>query len=676
LKRLPIAGLLLIASPAIALGVLMLRYGVDVPYWDQWSVVGLAEAFHLHILTFAQLFVQYNEHRHFFPRLILLTIDALAHGNVKWDLVALWLLAAIVLFNVYRLAQLTLQGTAVRLLTGTFLASLLIFGPIQYQNWLWGNQIALLIPIACLTTALAVSYSSRSPWVALSVAAALATVSTFSFANGLLCWPLLLPALLQGFKSKPARLRAAYLWVVLAVASLAAFFYHYRVLGSQPGLGDLLSHAELVITSFFAFLGSPLSFGTGINEERLAHYIGAVIVLLAAAFWLRFIRVRKEPGMTWRCLPWLTIAAFALTTAVFITLGRATASPARLLESRYTSFSVYLIVALIFLWSILFASSNATPPGWKRWSVEGSVAVIFVLQFFTSLYAIGQMKELRTDRLETKACLAFFNLIDDPCQNQRLDWEAAFLKQTVQSLERLDYFHPPQARSADLRQLAGSADSSSKQYGVFDSFTNVGGGFYRASGWAALPQRGEPADAVVLSYVRADGAPIAFALADWMKAESRWEKWFELPPGVDRIQAWGYDALAGRAFLLFGEQQASKAPVTNVRFVQKARGFVETVERSDVLTVKGWAGLLDRHKPADMVLLTCGDSQAIVAAGQPWAIRPDVARELGDSRYLKSSWQIPVRPERVAGCEVKAWAYDSASNEAGLIPDLGTLVAH
>ena len=72
MKRLPIAALILIAWPAIALGLLLYLYGVDVPFWDQWSVVGLAEAFRLHILTFGQLFAQFNEHRVFFPRLLLL----------------------------------------------------------------------------------------------------------------------------------------------------------------------------------------------------------------------------------------------------------------------------------------------------------------------------------------------------------------------------------------------------------------------------------------------------------------------------------------------------------------------------------------------------------------------------------------------------------------------------
>jgi len=432
-----------------------------------------------------------------------------------------------------------------------------------------------------------------------------------------------------------------------------------------------MSHSELVITSFLRFLGSPLSFGTGINKERLALFIGAATVGFAALACMRFDQVRREPGMVRRCLPWLTIGGYALATAVIVTLGRATASSQQLLESRYTTFSVYWFVALIFLWPILFLEPHAAPTGWKRWSTEGVIAAFIFLQFFTSLYAIGQMKGTRTDRLEAKACLAFFDLIDDPCQTQRLDWDPIILKRRVQALERLDYFHPAVLRSPDLRLLASSADSSSKQYGVFESLVNVGDGFYRASGWATLPQRAEPADAVVLTYVRADGAAVAFALADWIKIGSRWEKWFELPPGADRIQAWAYDALAGRAFLLFGEQRAPQAPLASVRFLPQLRGYVDSAERSEVITLKGWAALLNELRPADIVLLTCGAGNAIVGAGQVWAIRPDVARALQDERYLKSGWQIPLRPEKLpAGCKLKAWAYDASTNDAGLLTDL------
>ena len=160
MKQVSIARLILIAFPAIILGFLILHFGVDVPYWDQWSVVGLSEAFHLRILTFEQLFAQYNEDRLFFPRLMLLGINALADGNVKYQMLGTLLLAVLLMFNVFWLARKTLSHKSGWL---AVLASLLIFSPIQYQNWLWGNQLSNLMPIACLTTALAVAYSNRGP---------------------------------------------------------------------------------------------------------------------------------------------------------------------------------------------------------------------------------------------------------------------------------------------------------------------------------------------------------------------------------------------------------------------------------------------------------------------------------------------------------------------------------
>jgi hypothetical protein len=638
---------------------------VDVPFWDQWSVLGLAEAFHLHVLTFGQLFAQYNEHRLFFPRVLLLAIDSLAHGNVKWDLLALYFLAAVVLVNVYRLARWTLAGGAARLAVTATLASLLIFSPIQYQNWLWGMQVDMLLPMTCLSTALVIVYFRRGgPWLRLLIAAALATAAGYSYLNGMTCWVLLIPAVVQQFTGKPVQLRAIAAWIALAAINLFAYFYHYRFLSTAPQLPGLLAHPELLIISFLSFVGAPLAFG----NERAAHYVGAATILLAGIVFLRLVEVRKEPAMLRRSAPWLTLGGYGLATTLIVTLGRATSSTLRLMESRYTSFSIYLFVCLIFLWPIVFEGAHLRP-----WVGRFLVSTVVLLHIFTARYAIAQMKESRTDRLESKACLAFFNLINDPCQTQRLDWEVDLLRQRVQSLERLGYFHPPLVQSPDLRRIAASSEPSG-QTGTFKSLTNAGIGFYRASGWAALPQRAEPADAVVLTYADATGVPVAFALADWMGPGGAWEKWFKLPPAADSIQAWAFDSLTSRAYLLSGAQRASSAPLTNVRFVPHGRGFLEEVEPGDPITVKGWAVLLNSHKPADMVLLTCGAEKEIVTAGQPWAIRPDVVRELGDSRYLKSSWQIPVREHKLPGaCELKAWAYDASSNEAGLLPDLGVL---
>ena len=43
-----------------------------------------------------------------------------------------------------------------------FLASLMIFSLMQWENWFWGIQLSFFVPIACVTSILSVAYSSFS----------------------------------------------------------------------------------------------------------------------------------------------------------------------------------------------------------------------------------------------------------------------------------------------------------------------------------------------------------------------------------------------------------------------------------------------------------------------------------------------------------------------------------
>ena len=93
------------------------------------------------------------------------------------------------------------------------------------------------------------------------------------------------------------------------------------------------------------------------------------------------------------------------------------------------------------------------------------------------------------------------------------------------------------------------------------------------TGWAVLPDRLEPADAVLLTCDDAQGVPSIVALieviekrADVVAAtgepgfyRSGWRRIFstrELPPGA--IKAWAYDAERRRAWRLPGEVRMGK----------------------------------------------------------------------------------------------------------------------
>src|SRR6267142_5943506 len=62
----------LAAVPLLILIWVVARYAIDVPYLDQWDFAPLIDKMYQGQLTFHDLWMQFNEHRIFFPKLIML----------------------------------------------------------------------------------------------------------------------------------------------------------------------------------------------------------------------------------------------------------------------------------------------------------------------------------------------------------------------------------------------------------------------------------------------------------------------------------------------------------------------------------------------------------------------------------------------------------------------------
>src|SRR5438132_10662621 len=100
-----LARLLLIAAPPLLIGFLILRDGVDTPFWDEWDgTAPIFEKMAAGTLGLADFFAQHNEHRILFPRLIFFVLGRLTHWNVRAELWVIWLLTLICLFSIRRMA--------------------------------------------------------------------------------------------------------------------------------------------------------------------------------------------------------------------------------------------------------------------------------------------------------------------------------------------------------------------------------------------------------------------------------------------------------------------------------------------------------------------------------------------------------------------------------------------
>src|SRR5881398_391471 len=133
--------LLLLAAifPLLTL-VMISEDSVNFPFSDQWEIVPLLVKKAQGTLTFADLFALAHEYREFFPNLVFVYLAQVTH----WD--------------------------------------------VQYENWLMGQQLIFFVPIVCITTCLLICYSEISIWKKVVLCTLLASVSSFSSANGLLCW--------------------------------------------------------------------------------------------------------------------------------------------------------------------------------------------------------------------------------------------------------------------------------------------------------------------------------------------------------------------------------------------------------------------------------------------------------------------------------------------------------
>jgi hypothetical protein len=289
--------------PACLHLVVILRYGVDVPYRDDWGRVWLFEETAQGTLSFDDLIARQNDSRLFFPNLISIALAFLTGFDVRYEMLVTFLLACLISFNVYRLVNLTIGGSLLKRLLIYFLLNLFIFAPTQVDNWLRGIQFIYFMPIACITTCLSVAYSGLGTRTKFLICMVVSTISTFSYANGILCWIVVLPVLaLSSTWDDLIRKRWLILGWVAGFALNAVLFLHGNQGGGSPLLnqGEGLPLYENLSTSspvqafqfVLSFLGAPYSraviwlgrhYALGfldLPDLELATILGAVLLVL------------------------------------------------------------------------------------------------------------------------------------------------------------------------------------------------------------------------------------------------------------------------------------------------------------------------------------------------------------------------------------------------------------
>ncbi len=170
------------------------RFGVDVPYWDQWDwSVPIALKTAQHALGFGDLVSQYNEHRVLFTNATTVLFTLTTSWNIKAELFVSVVLASLAVGLLTRMFARDAGGSNAYLIAPIFAA--LVFSLRQDENWLRSSHNCWYFLVVFLLAALNAVQAGNRPWN-LACAAVLALCATLSLLNGILTWPIVLLALM------------------------------------------------------------------------------------------------------------------------------------------------------------------------------------------------------------------------------------------------------------------------------------------------------------------------------------------------------------------------------------------------------------------------------------------------------------------------------------------------
>lgn len=554
------------ALPVLFLAMLVYQNAVPVPILDDWDMAPLIAKWRTGGLAFHDFWVQQQESRTFFPKIIFVLLAAGNHWDVRLEMV---LSIVICLATAVGIRALLLRSRMSPHAAGAVLLLIVLqlFSPVQHELWLLASGFPSFIPALCIVSGLLVALSELTVPKKFTLCAVLALFSSLTLSNGLLTWGLTFPvALLIG------RIRGWRPWIGwFALCAVCSFFYFH----------DFTSRADLPLFAppkpaldylqyLLAFLGSAL--GRAGNGDPLAASIGVGAVALLAylsAFVYAFVH-RRDRDLMSRVAPWFALGFYSIACGALAALGRIAWGVSQALESRYVAFSLYLLVAVIALVGLIARHLRE-----RTQTHAAGVAVLGFVVLLAAVYltlhvrcATASLEMFRIRSANTRlgyGAVLFSPVLDTSSILEKVSYpRPSFVRKNADLLDQLHLLRPPLFRTTDISQLRTAKADGAVALGWFDS-TKSQDGQNTAFGWAALTMKRRPADCVLLAFSEG-GTWRIFAMSSAVVARPdvaeqlhderyRWTGWHAVypaslvPPGA-RVSAWALDARDAKLYKL------------------------------------------------------------------------------------------------------------------------------
>ena len=441
--KLPVAAA---AIPPAVIVWLVAGEAMNVPFWDDWDLVGFLESVSTRGLRIGDLWAQHNEHRLVLPRLAMLALARASAWDVRVTMAASIVIALVTLGVLGLVIDRSLRPSAPALRPWVFLSgSLMTFSMVTWENWLWGWQVQVFMSALAATVvawALA-TYGPRWPGPPLALAAAIG--GALSFASGLVLLAVVPIVLALDPRNTSRRRGAALLTAAAGVAFVAIYLAGFHYPATHPGLLPALGRPLGVVTYALAYLGSPFAVGF-----RLLTLADATPVIALSAVWgaLGLAVVAGGAAWTWRrhsadraaLVPWLALTLFATLSAAMTGFGRLGLSIDSALSSRYTTIAALFWVSVTAVTALIAAR---IVPGVSRRGAISLLALLAIVEVaaiagYSISYTFGlQVAHVYRDGLRRGAeCLRFHRIAPDHCL-RLLYPDTAILRDRVRRVEAL-----------------------------------------------------------------------------------------------------------------------------------------------------------------------------------------------------------------------------------------------
>lgn len=507
----------LIALPPLLIAILVVCYWVNVPLFDEWNSPGslFKEVFVNGRLRWHDLIVQHNESRLVVFRLLSLGLAAIVGWDTRVPMALTWILAIAILFNFSRLLSATLPSTTARNLL-LFAFSALLFSTNQWENWLWAIQIIVFIPPLCLTSCLLIQGSNLTFARKILFCAGLALISTFSYANGMVCWVLGFPwqnlldsreraANAPSVSGKTRLLWSGIYWAV-ATITLWRYFRSYVKPSHHPSLAFVLDHPREGPHYLLTWLGSSFAHGTSIAPTSQALLFGFLFafLLIVLAFMLWRARTLLLATDRWRAVyPWFIIASYGLVCGVLTTAGRLGIGVEQALASRYIAFSCYAWIGVIATLTVLqhhVSVRSAQRRLFRSFLAGVPCGLVLACYLFDWIENSRSMRGHWAEQKNMALTVQFLSLIPDNPLLTHLLVDPETLKNIALPLMRKNILRPSPAGDWILKKMKQPDGDDAGAFSITTEGSNV-----NVNGWTILPARKKVPDAVLLAACSPDG---------------------------------------------------------------------------------------------------------------------------------------------------------------------------